>query len=307
MRPGGGGVDETGGEGVKAPCQRRTGPRVTSLFLLACVLLTFSCAVSPSTPSGPGVYHLAKGGDSVAAVARMYGVDPRAVARANNLSVNTVLKEERALFIPGGRPLKTSAPPGEKVLGEAPGRKGTDHPASQSAKGGETAAHRPPGTLVPPAGAKGSEKQGRDEGAKEPPSPLKKRDDGPPVTAKKGLFAWPLQGKVTSTFGVQPGGLIHNHIRIEAPEGSPVRAAADGVVIFSSFLKEFGETVIIKHVQEYATVYTHLVERRVKVGQRVRRGEAIAHAARGEKKGESYLHFEIRHRNRAVNPLSFLP
>jgi len=127
------------------------------------------------------------------------------------------------------------------------------------------------------------------------------------ASIEKGLFSWPVKGKVANRFGQQPNGMYYNHIRIVAKENTPVTTAAQGTVIFSAPLKEFGETVIIKHDTRFATVYTHLGSRLVKVDQRIRKGDQIGLTGKSEIKGEGYIHFEIRDHNKSRNPLLFLP
>jgi lipoprotein NlpD len=123
----------------------------------------------------------------------------------------------------------------------------------------------------------------------------------------KERFIWPVRGKVRSKFGSQPNNMYYNGIEIAGKEGALVLAAATGTVIFSAPLKDYGETIIIKHEDNYATVYTHLSNRIVKVDDQVKKGSHIAFLGKPEKKGESYLNFEIRYKNKARNPLFFLP
>lgn len=120
-------------------------------------------------------------------------------------------------------------------------------------------------------------------------------------------FIWPVAGKVISRFGIQPNRMYFNGIRIAAAEGTAVVAAAGGLVIFSQPLKDYGETVIIKHDDQYATVYTQLGVRTVREETRVKPGDRIAFLGKADGGGDPYLHFEIRHRNKARNPLFFLP
>ena len=101
--------------------------------------------------------------------------------------------------------------------------------------------------------------------------------------------------------------MYFNGIRIAADEGTPVQAAADGVVIFSAPLKDYGETIIIQHEDHYATVYAHLGIRTVRGEVKVKKGGRIAFIGKAAAKEEAALHFEIRHNNKARNPLFFLP
>ena len=123
----------------------------------------------------------------------------------------------------------------------------------------------------------------------------------------KNRFIWPVRGSVKTRFGLQPNKTYNNWIKIVSGTGTKVKAAASGTVIFSSDLKNYGETIIIRHKDNFATVYTHLKKRYVRIDQNVRKGEAIALMAETDDAGEAYINFEIRFKGKAHNPLSFLP
>jgi lipoprotein NlpD len=122
---------------------------------------------------------------------------------------------------------------------------------------------------------------------------------------QKGKFIWPLKGKVISTYGPQANGMFYNGIRIETKKEDAVQASSGGHVIFSALLKDYGETVIIKHDNNYATVYTHLQKRLVRVDQRVKQGGRIALIIPSST-GLAFFDFEIRYKNKAKDPLLFL-
>jgi lipoprotein NlpD len=138
-----------------------------------------------------------------------------------------------------------------------------------------------------------------------------RKKDGGGESAKikfdKERFIWPVKGKVRSRFGFQRDGTYNNWITIAAKEGAPVLAAANGTVIFSNSLKDYGETIIIKHQDNFATVYTDLSSRIAQVDDKIKKGSRIAFLGKTEKKGDASLRFEIRHKNKARNPLFFLP
>jgi len=154
--------------------------------------------------------------------------------------------------------------------------------------------------------AKGSTKQDPGQKAER----VKKADNGEKterIKFDRGRFVWPIRGKINSKFGIQPNGTYHNWIKISAKERVPVLAAADGTVIFSDSFKDYGETIIIKHKDNFATVYTHLGNRMVMKDDQVREGSKIALPGRPSKSGESHINFEIRYKNKARNPLFYLP
>ncbi len=137
---------------------------------------------------------------------------------------------------------------------------------------------------------------------------LKENDGkGDQLQFDKQRFAWPVKGKVISHFGIQPNGLNYKGIRIAASKRVAVQAAADGVVISSTFLKGYGETIIIEHEDQYATVYSNLGVRNVQRDNQVRKGERIGSLGKDQEHGETYLDFEIRHNFKARNPIFFLP
>jgi murein DD-endopeptidase MepM/ murein hydrolase activator NlpD len=120
-------------------------------------------------------------------------------------------------------------------------------------------------------------------------------------------FLWPVQqGVVSSGFGIR-NGAMHSGVDIAAPVGTPVLAADSGVVIFSGTLHGYGNTVIIRHDDEYATVYGHNSRNLVSEGARVERGQQIGEIGRSGRTTGANLHFEVRRDNIAKDPLAYLP
>ena len=138
-----------------------------------------------------------------------------------------------------------------------------------------------------------------------PPSPAAEPEEK--ITSGKNKFIWPVRGKVKAHFGQQPNKTFHNWIKIVATVGVRVKAAESGTVIFSSQLKNYGETIIIRHQNNFATVYTHLKKRNVKIDKNVKKGETIAVLGEKDDDGEVYMNFEIRRQGKARDPLLFLP
>jgi lipoprotein NlpD len=124
----------------------------------------------------------------------------------------------------------------------------------------------------------------------------------------KKKFAWPVKGAVASRYGIQPNGMKINGIRILAADSAPIFASAAGAVIHSANIKYYGDTVIIKHDDNFSTVYCHLKDRAVKVGDIVKKGDKIALVGKPENgDGKSYLHFEVRYRSKPRDPMQYLP
>lgn len=119
-------------------------------------------------------------------------------------------------------------------------------------------------------------------------------------------FIWPAQGPVVSGFGLR-GKHFHKGIDIDGRVGDPIYAAADGEVAFSGWMRGYGNVIIIKHANDFSTVYAHNQINLVHQGDRVRKGQLIARMGRTGNAQGSHLHFEIRYRGKAVNPITYLP
>ena len=117
---------------------------------------------------------------------------------------------------------------------------------------------------------------------------------------------WPVRGKVVSGYGSN-GGSKNDGIDISVPAGTPVKAAENGVVIYAGDgLKEFGNTVLVRHEDGLVTVYGHASEINVQRGQKVRRGEEIALSGMSGSAEAPKLHFEVRKESAPVDPVGYL-
>ena len=120
-------------------------------------------------------------------------------------------------------------------------------------------------------------------------------------------FAWPVAaGTLSSPFGMRHG-TMHEGVDIAAPEGTPVRAAGSGAVIYSGRLRGYGNVVILQHSGGYTTVYAHNERNFVRDGQMIERGQVIAEIGETGRATGPNLHFEVRYHNEAENPMAFLP
>lgn len=128
----------------------------------------------------------------------------------------------------------------------------------------------------------------------------------PSPSAKQAKFDWPVHGKVNKEF-FGPDQQAVKSINIAVPVGTPVHAAADGLVIYAgNGLKEFGNIVLIKHDNNFVTVYGNNSELRVEHGQNVKKGAIIALSGNSGEEKEAGVHFEVRDNLKPVNPMDFL-
>lgn len=121
----------------------------------------------------------------------------------------------------------------------------------------------------------------------------------------------PIAGRLTSGFGYRrsPFGRrleFHEGVDLAAPRGTPVRAVADGVVVFAGYKPGLGRTVVVDHGHGVETVYGHHSRLMVNVGQRVSAGEVIATVGDSGRSTGDHLHFELRFNGRAVDPWPYL-
>ncbi|WP_346909127.1 peptidoglycan DD-metalloendopeptidase family protein [uncultured Roseibium sp.] len=122
------------------------------------------------------------------------------------------------------------------------------------------------------------------------------------------LFRWPVRGRIISDFGSKPGGTRNEGVNLAVPEGTPVKAAGSGTVIYAgNELKGFGNLVLLRHADGWVSAYAHNSKLNVKRGDNVSRGEVIANAGATGSVSQPQVHFELRRGNKPVDPLKYLP
>jgi murein DD-endopeptidase MepM/ murein hydrolase activator NlpD len=120
-------------------------------------------------------------------------------------------------------------------------------------------------------------------------------------------FVWPVRGRVVSDFGSKGGGLHNDGINIAAAQGTPIRAAESGVVVYAgNELRGFGNLVLLRHADGWMTAYGHAEELTVQRGDQVRRGQVIGRVGATGNVTSPQVHFEIRRGSRPVNPRDHL-
>jgi len=124
-------------------------------------------------------------------------------------------------------------------------------------------------------------------------------------------FAWPVKGRITSSFGKRTDPFtkkkkFHCGIDISCNEGTPVKASYDGRVIYSDWKDGYGKVVIIKHDKGYITVYAHNRENIVNVGDEVKKGTVVAYSGMTGAVTGAHLHYEIRKYLAPLNPMKLL-
>ncbi|MEM6438667.1 MAG: DUF5930 domain-containing protein [Pseudomonadota bacterium] len=133
------------------------------------------------------------------------------------------------------------------------------------------------------------------------------------VAASKMPLAHPVRAahRFTSGFGARRDPFngrtrMHSGVDFAASRGTPIHAAADGVVVFAGWQSGYGRVVKLRHAFGFETVYAHLNAARVKVGDRVAQLDRIGDMGRTGRSTGVHLHYEIRLNGRPVNPMKYI-
>lgn len=140
-----------------------------------------------------------------------------------------------------------------------------------------------------------------------PPMPRRQYSIKEPPKRSSKSFGWPVKGKVISGYGKKNTGFHNDGVNIQVKEGTPIRAAENGVVSYvGNEMRSFGNLLLVSHADGYVTAYGHTERALVSKGDAVKKGEVIAYAGSTGNVSESQLHFEIRKKGRAINPVAML-
>ncbi len=145
----------------------------------------------------------------------------------------------------------------------------------------------------------------------EPPAPRSVGAKGPIGGKSPGStapFRWPLTApRLTSAFG-QRQGRVHEGIDLGAPTGTPILAAADGLVIYAgNGVSGYGNMIVLQHEGDFLTVYAHSSILLAHVGDHVVAGHEICRVGQSGRATAPHLHFEIRRGQVPDDPLHYLP
>lgn len=230
-----------------------------------------------------GRYHLVSEGETGIAIARAYGIAWRDIVAQNGLEDPFILRNGQRLLLPetGKRP--------------------------QTLEERAAAFHLDIDDIL--TGGQPALKEG-EQTAKASPTPKPLPPDAAITEPHRftGSFTWPIKGKLLSPFGQFGSGLRNDGVDIGVPKGTPILAAADGVVAYAGDeIRLFGGLVLINHGGGWVTAYGHAGKLNVVRGQKVSQGEIIGLSGASGFVAEPKLHFEIRRDRIPVDPLLHLP
>jgi murein DD-endopeptidase MepM/ murein hydrolase activator NlpD len=237
--------------------------------------------------------HVVNRGDTLMSIAHRNHVPVAELAKANSLDANSKLKLGQKINVPGAKSVATAAPAAAQ-------------PAVAAAQPATVAA---PATKMAAAAEPASKEKARLAQATPTPEGVVAEPAVKTAEATGALptFRWPVRGRVVTGYGAKTNGKSNDGINVAVPEGTPVKAAEDGVVAYSgNELKGYGNLVLIRHSNGYVTAYAHASELMVKRGETIKRGQIIAKSGQSGEVGSPQLHFEIRKGSSPVDPLQFL-
>jgi murein DD-endopeptidase MepM/ murein hydrolase activator NlpD len=281
------------GPRVLSPGQQLIIPRQTAVAAAAPALAPPASKPVAAAPA-PSSVHIVNRGDTLMSISRRNNVPVAELAKANNLDQSAKLSLGMKLTVPGSK--SAAAAPVAQPVAAAPVQ-----PVAPVAA---------PGTKVAAAG--GPPQSARLASATTnvvEEKPVVEQASVKPSEATGALptFRWPVRGKVITSYGAKTNGKSNDGINLAVPEGTPVKAAEDGVVAYSgNELKGYGNLVLVRHSNGYVTAYAHASELLVKRGDTIKRGQIIAKSGQSGEVGSPQLHFEIRKGSSPVDPLQFL-
>jgi murein DD-endopeptidase MepM/ murein hydrolase activator NlpD len=229
--------------------------------------------------AAPGTYTV-QSGDTMSSIARKTGVGVVALKQANGMK-DGILKIGQTLKVPAGGTVAVASAKPAKI---DPVTTATTQPAAKVTPSETLASYTPP---------------------KKDTKVIQQAEDDDAVAPDAtgiGKMRWPVRGRVISGFGSGKDG-----VDIAVPTGTPIKAAENGVVIYAGDgLKEFGNTVLVRHENGLVTVYGHASSIEVQRGQKVKRGQEIALSGMSGTTDSPKLHFEVRKNSAPVDPSTYL-
>ena len=259
-------------------------------------------------------------GDTIYAVARRFSITPAALAEINDLPISTRLRTGDQLALPStirdrgpqqeaapvrlatmSPPTRYTPPPSPYVSTQQPSpyvSRGDATPRGGVYTPGASSRIPPASPLIPPPAEAGGPRL----------------SDAQVVAMARQRFIWPVQGQILGRFGPQAQGVSNDGVDLRSPQGTPVRAAAPGEVVYAgSLIKGFGNLVLLRHPDGWVTAYAHLQHIDVQMQQSVSQGQQIGQVGSTGGVSEPQLHFEVRYapsageKARPVDPLLVLP
>ncbi len=290
------------------------------LPLIFLLIILSACAVIKSNPKymakTPKSY-IVKKGDTLLKISKKFSISIEKIKKFNNLSSDTILIGQKLYFTPQKNNFsfyvtkkkipksgyhivkKGETLPIIAVKYDVPLQELLDYNnlTSLTIKSGQKIYLKPHNTKYQAEKISQAAKKNNRSGS----YLAKKNKKHIKATYKTSDYELPLKGIVTSGFGLRHG-RMHKGIDIAAPIGTPIKAIADGTVVFSGVQNGYGNVIIISHKNNIMSVYAHNERNLVRINDTVKKGQTIATVGKTGRATGPHLHFEFRVNGRAINP-----
>jgi len=254
---------------ASAPTPRPTAPRSQPVT-----------ASNGNSGGGADGTYTVQPGDSLWTIAHNHGLTTSELARANNLDDGSIRAGQRLVIPNAGSTQVASVDPQSSPAPQA------EEPRTQP----QQASYTPPSS---------------DAGNRSAATPAATHPNNQQPAATG--FRWPVQGRIIAEFGTKPNGERNDGINLAVPEGTAVKAAEDGTVIYAgNELKSYGNLVLVRHEGGWVSAYAHNSAIEVKRGDKVRRGQIIAKSGMTGNVTTPQVHFELRKGATPVNPVEHM-
>ena len=259
----------------------------------------------------PVIDYVVKAGDTLSGIAEVYNTDVLSLVAANNLVRRDVLQIGTTLKVPTAQGVLYTVVRGDTLWDIAQQYGIAEADIMAFNKLTSDGAILPgqelvlPGATPAPVAAAGiavASRGGGDRSSSSSSSPPPSGGGG----SESGLYIWPVRGPVTSGFGPR-WGAFHSGIDIGVPYGVPIAASRGGTVIRAGWRGDYGYAVEISHGGGVSTLYGHMSQILVNVGQRVGQGDTIGKVGSTGNSTGPHVHFEVRINGSRVNPIGYLP
>ena len=273
--------------------------------------------------------HTVQSGDTLSKIGRIHGTSVTSIKAANGITDGNVIKIGQVLSVPGSKhaaakanaqqsvaalprldrtitgsvtsqPLPPKVVSSNHVVAAVP-RSRPNYTAAQTVASRSTTG-QPQANPARQVAQAGASNQQVARNVTPVIDPITTSSSKKPTATSSSGFKWPVRGDVVGHFGQKNAG-----INIAVPEGTPVRAAAAGEVIYAANgLADYGQLVLVRHSNGFVTAYAHNKSLLVRRGDRVRQGQVVAKSGKSGAVSSPQVHFEIREGKTPVNPMSYL-
>jgi murein DD-endopeptidase MepM/ murein hydrolase activator NlpD len=295
-------------------------------------------AAAPRAPQASGATYTVMTGDTLMSISRKTGTDPDAIIALNNIGGQAQLRNGQQLKLPvsangaagaAGAPgipataavMPATAPVMPPIAANVPrtvpapalAPAALPAPAPTQLASNVPLPKLPAIAPVPAVTPKAPAVPAVANATQIPPTQASltpnngQLDDADGPSANGTTFRWPVRGRIIANFGSAPGGQRNDGINLAVPEGTSVKAAEAGTVIYAgNELEGYGNLVLIRHADGWVSAYAHNKDLTVKRGDSVVRGQVVAHAGMTGSVSAPQVHFELRQGSKPVNPLDYL-